>query len=431
MKTTIKNISDTRVEVTVTLDKKDLEAAQNVAITKMAKDMSVKGFRKGKVPYDVALKNADPVKLQDEVLNNAISKAVAQVFTEEDIQALDRPQVDVKKFVPGEMAEFTAEVDVLPEIKLGDYKKLKTTIKPEAVTQEDIDEVLGRIKKAFTQKKEVKRKAKNGDTVNIDFLGKKDGKPFDGGKAEGFDLALGSGSFIPGFEEAIVGHKAGEEFDIDLEFPKDYHAKDLAGQKVVFTVKLNSVNEMEEGELTDEVAKKAGPFENLKEMKADIEEQIAKQKEMEAAEKQKEELVAQLVEKSQIPTPEILIEDQKKMIEQDFVQNLAYQGLTLDQYIEVNKFKDKDEWMVKEVTPVAVKRVKSGLALAELSKTFKVKVTPEELTNQINMFKAQYGNNPQLAGQFENPAVIKDIENRLATEKTVNRLMEINKVNKK
>ena len=426
MKTSVKNISDTRVEVTITLNEKELATAEKVAITKLAKEMSVKGFRKGKVPFDVALKNADPVKLQDEILNNSISKAVAEVFVKDDIQALERPQVEVKKFVPGEMLEFTAESDILPKIKMGDYKKLNTTIKPEKVVQKDIDEVLERIKKAFTEKKAVKRAAKKADTVNIDFTGKKDGVAFDGGTAEGFDLELGSGSFIPGFEEAIIGHKTGEEFDIDLSFPKDYHAKDLAGEKVVFTVKINSVNEASEPELNDEIAKKAGPFNNLNELKADITEQITKQKEQEASEKQKDDLVQQLVEKSEIPMPGVMIEDQKRAIEQDFIQNLAYQGLTLDSYLEVNKFKNKDEWMVKEVTPVAEKRVKSGLVLAELSKEFKVKVTPEELTNQINMFKMQYQNNPQVTAQFENPAVIQDIENRLATEKTVNRLMEIN-----
>ena len=426
MKTSVKNISDTRVEVTITLNEKELATAEKVAITKLAKEMSVKGFRKGKVPFDVALKNADPVKLQDEILNNSISKAVAEVFVKDDIQALERPQVEVKKFVPGEMLEFTAESDILPKIKMGDYKKLNTTIKPEKVVQKDIDEVLERIKKAFTEKKAVKRAAKKTDTVNIDFTGKKDGVAFDGGTAEGFDLELGSGSFIPGFEEAIIGHKTGEEFDVDLSFPKDYHAKDLAGEKVVFTVKINSVNEASEPELNDEIAKKAGPFNNLNELKADITEQITKQKEQEASEKQKDDLVQQLVEKSEIPMPGVMIEDQKRAIEQDFIQNLAYQGLTLDSYLEVNKFKDKDEWMVKEVTPVAEKRVKSGLVLAELSKEFKVKVTPEELTNQINMFKMQYQNNPQVTAQFENPAVIQDIENRLATEKTVNRLMEIN-----
>ena len=150
MKTSVKNISDTRVEVTITLNEKELATAEKVAITKLAKEMSVKGFRKGKVPFDVALKNADPVKLQDEILNNSISKAVAEVFVKDDIQALERPQVEVKKFVPGEMLEFTAESDILPKVKMGDYKKLKTTIKPEKVNQKDIDEVLERIKKAFT-----------------------------------------------------------------------------------------------------------------------------------------------------------------------------------------------------------------------------------------------------------------------------------------
>lgn len=429
MKTSVKNLSDTRVEVTISLDKKELDDAQKVAIAKLSKEMKVAGFRKGKVPYDVALKNADPVKLQDEILNTAVSKAVAEVFVKEDIKAIERPLVDVKKFVPGEMVEFTAETDVLPKIKLGDYKKLKSTIKPEKVAEKDINEVIGRITSAFTEKKEVKRAAKKGDTVNIDFTGKKDGVAFDGGTAKGFDLELGSGSFIPGFEEAIVSHKLGEEFDIDLEFPKDYHAKDLAGQKVVFTVKLNNVKEAKKPKLDDELAKKAGPFNSVEELKSDIKEQLAKQKEQEASEKQKDELVRQLIEKSEIPTPGVMIEDQKRAIEQDFIQNLAYQGLTLDSYINVNNFKDKDEWMEKEVTPVAINRVKSGLALAELSKEFKVKVTPEELTNQINLFKAQYQNNPEVTKQFEDPAVIQDIENRLATEKTVTRLMEV--INKK
>lgn len=427
MKTNVKKISDTRTEVTITLDKKELADAEKVAITKLAKEMKVAGFRKGKVPFDVALKNADPVKLQDEILNNAISKAVAEAFIKEDIQALERPQVEVKKFVPGETVEFTAEADVLPEIKLGDYKKLKSTIKPEKVDQKDIDEVIGRIKQAFAEKKEVKRKAKNGDTLNIDFTGKKDDVAFDGGTAQGFDLELGSASFIPGFEEALVGHKAGEEFDIDLTFPEDYHAKEMAGQKVVFTVKINSVNEKTESELDDELAKKAGPFETAAELKADITEQLTKQKELEAQEKQKEELVGQLVDKSTIPTPKVMIEDQKRLIEQDFIQNLAYQGLTIDNYIEVNKFKDKDEWVVKEVEPVAIKRVKSGLALAELSKELKVEVTPEELTNQINMFKIQYKDKPQVVAQLDDEAVIQDIKNRLATEKTVDKLIEITK----
>ena len=427
MKTSVKNISDTRVEVTITLDKKELDTAEKVSIEKLSKEMSVAGFRKGKVPYDVALKNVDPVKLQDEIVNNAISKAVAEVFIKDDIQALERPQVEVKKFVPGEMVEFTAEADILPKIKLGDYKKLKTKIVPEKVTDKDLNEVLDRIKDAFAEKKAVKRAAKNADTLNIDFTGKKDGVVFDGGTAEGFDLELGSNSFIPGFEDALVGHKSGEEFDIDLTFPEDYHAKEMAGQKVVFTVKINEVKEKTENELDDEMAKKAGPFETVDQLKADIREQIGKQKEQEAIEKQKEDLVEQLVKICEVSTPGVMIEDQKRAIEQDFAQNLAYQGLTLDNYLEVNNFKDKDDWMEKEVTPAAVKRVKSGLVLAELSKELKVKVTPEELTNQINMFKAQYQKNPQVTAQFDNPAVISDIENRLATEKTVNRLIEITK----
>ena len=163
---------------------------------------------------------------------------------QEKLQALDRPSVEVKKFVPGSELEFTAEVEVIPPVKLGDYKKLTAKKEVVKVEDKDVDEVIERIRKNYSEKSEVKRAAKLGDEAVIDFTGKKDGVAFDGGSAKEYGLKLGEGQFIPGFEEGVIGHKAGEEFDLKLKFPEDYHAENLAGQDVVFTVKLHKVNEL-------------------------------------------------------------------------------------------------------------------------------------------------------------------------------------------
>ena len=426
MKTTVKKLSDTKVCLTITLGADELNAAEQVALTKMARDLKVPGFRKGKVPVSVAAKHVNPMALQEQVLDNALSKAVAEAFMNEKLQALERPSVEVKKFVPNQEVEFTAEATVVPPVKLGDYKKLKA--KPQAVKVEakDVDEIIERMQQNFVDKAEVKRAAQEGDEAIIDFVGKKDGVAFDGGSAKDFALKLGGGQFIPGFEEGVVGHKAGETFDLDLEFPKDYHAENLAGAKVVFSVTLHKVNELKLPELNDEFAAKCGPFTDVKELKADIKREITAQKEREAKEKLKDELVAELADSSKVALPELLIDDQLRSIEQDLMQNLSYRGLTMDAYLKTQGFKDKADWQKKEARPAAEKRVKAGLVLAELSKELGVEVSREELDRQIATFKQQYGKDAKLAARFDDPNVHRDIANRMITDKTIDKLVELN-----
>lgn len=426
MKTTVKKLSDTKVCLTITLGADELNAAEQVALTKMARDLKVPGFRKGKVPVSVAAKHVNPMVLQEQVLDNALSKAVAEAFMNEKLQALERPSVEVKKFVPNQEVEFTAEATVVPPVKLGDYKKLKA--KPQAVKVEakDVDEIIERMQQNFVDKAEVKRAAQEGDEAIIDFVGKKDGVAFDGGSAKDFALKLGGGQFIPGFEEGVVGHKAGETFELDLEFPKDYHAENLAGAKVVFSVTLHKVNELKLPELNDEFAAKCGPFTDIKELKADIKREITAQKEREAKEKLKDELVAELADSSKVALPELLIDDQMRSIEQDLMQNLSYRGLTMDSYLKTQGFKDKADWQKKEARPAAEKRVKAGLVLAELSKELGVEVSREELDAQISTFKQQYGKDAKLAARFDDPNVHRDIANRMITDKTIDKLVELN-----
>ncbi|HEX6416286.1 MAG TPA: trigger factor [Candidatus Saccharimonadales bacterium] len=426
MKTTVKHLSDTKVELTISLGVEELKAAEQVALTKLAKSIKVPGFRKGNVPASVAAKHVDPEMLGQQSLEDALSKAVAEAYTSENIQALDRPAVEIKKFVPGKELEFTAEAEILPKITLGDYKKLKAEKTKVTVAAKDVNEIIDRMRQGLAEKKAVERAAKNGDEVIIDFVGKKDDVAFDGGTGTDYPLTLGSNSFIPGFEEGIVGKKAGETFDLELTFPKDYHVADLKGAKVVFTTTLKEVKEVVLPEMDDDLASKAGPFKTIAELKDDIKREITAQKEREANEKLKDDLVGQLVEASTVPVPEILLNDQAASIERDMTQNLMYQGLTLDQYLENKGFESKEKWLETEVNDAAKKRVQAGLVLAELSKVEKIEATSQELDDHVNLYKQQYANNPQMVAQFDQPEARRDIANRLLTEKTVDRLVELN-----
>lgn len=427
MKTNVKYLSDTRVELTISLDAKELEAAEQVALTKLAKNIKVPGFREGKVPASVAAKSVDPNALMQQTMEDALSKAVAEAFIAENIQVLDRPEVDVKKFVPKSEMEFVAEAEVLPKVTLGDYKKLSVEKQKVAVTAKEVDDIINRMREASAEKQAADRAAKDGDEVIIDFVGKKDDVAFDGGTATDYSLKLGSNSFIPGFEEGIIGKKSGETFDLDLAFPDDYHVADLAGAKVVFTTTLKKVNELVLPTVDDAFAKKVNEnVATVKELKDDIKRELTAQKEREATEKLKDNLVGALVEASKVPVPQVLVDDQVRSIEQDMRQNLMYQNITLEQYLSAQKFKDEDDWKSKEVIPAAEKRVKAGLVLAELSKELKIEATNKELEEHVNLYRQQYGNNPEALKQFDDPEVQRDIANRLLTEKTVDKLVALN-----
>ena len=426
MKTTVKKLSATRVLVTITAGQPELEAAEQVALKRMAKNIKVNGFRKGHVPIAVVKKHADPNTLSQETLEAAINRAVAEAFLSNKLQVLDRPEVELKKFVPSETLEFTAEADVMPEVKLGDYKKLKAVKKAAKVTKDDIDEVIERIRKGLAGKKETKEAARDGDEVIIDFVGKRDGEAFQGGTGKDYPLTLGSNSFIPGFEEALVGSKAGNKKDIKLTFPKDYHAKDLAGAKVVFETTVKKVNQIELPELNDEFAAKAGPYTSMNDLRQDIEAEITAQQERQATDQLKDNLVKQLVESSDVAVPKVLRQDQIRSLEQDLVQNLRYRGMTLEQYYESRGLADRDAWLKAEANEAADARIKAGLVLAELSKELAIEATADELASHINAYKQQYANNAEMAKRFDQPEAQREIANRLITEKTVDKLVELN-----
>jgi trigger factor len=425
MKVTRKNLSTTKVELTISLSQKELKGAEQVALVHLGNEMKVPGFRKGKVPTKVVKQQVPGEELDSHTMSDAINRAVPEAFAGENLQPLDRPEVSVKKYVPGQELEFTAEVEVLAPIKLGDYKKLKVTKPKITVVKKDVDEVIERMRTSFSEKKDVKRAAKDGDEATIDFKGfDSKGEAFAGGEGKDYPLVIGSKSFIPGFEEGLVGKKAGDVFDLPVTFPADYQAAHLAGQKCKFEVKIKSIKEVVLPKVDDEFAKKCGPFQSVAELQADIKNEIKAQREHEAGDVLKDQLVEQLVKSSKVETPEVLISDQMKNIETDFTQNLAARGMSIDQYLTDKKM-TREEWEKTELRDAATQRIKSALVLAEVSKLEEINVDEDDVEVRHQQLLQQYPD-PNMRLQLETPEAKNDIRNRLATEKTLDRLVELN-----
>lgn len=421
MKTTVKKLSDTRIEITATLDAEDLKAPREKAIERLAKEIKVEGFRKGKVPADVAAKFIPENDINATAADIAVRTTVIAAFAEHQKSPLAIPEVKVTKYVPEETLEYTATADILPDAKVGDYKNLGVKKEEVKVAKKDIDDVLSNIAESFAEKKVVKRAAADKDEVIIDFVGKKDDVAFKGGSAKDYHLVLGSHSFIPGFEEGIVGHEVGEKFDLKLTFPKDYGVKDLAGAKTVFEVLLKQVNEVVEAKIDDELAKKCGPFKTLDELKKDIEKNIKAQSEHRVEEKYKDDLIAALVEKSKVSAPEILIEDQMRFIKDDLTRNAASRGMTFEEYV-----KEAGEDWEKEARKVAETRVKASLVLQLLARDQKITVEDELVDAKIAELRDVYKKSPEALKNLKDPNVRMDIKNRMIVEKTIDFIVKAN-----
>lgn len=425
MKTSAKNLSETKVELTVTLDKEDLKKARKLAVEQLASEIKIPGFRKGKVPADLAEKHLSPNDIAGKTIDLAVRMTVPEAFNESKRVAIQLPSVEVTKYVPDESAEYKAVADILPEVKVGPYKNLKVKKEKVEVKEKDIKEILDGIAKSYAEKKALKKKAASGDEVIIDFTGKKDDKPFPGGTAKDYTLLLGSKTFIPGFEEGIVGHEPGDSFDLDLTFPKDYHAKELAGKKVVFSVLVKQVNEITLPKFDDDFAKKCGPFKNMDELKADIKKNLEAQNNHRVEEMYKDALVEALVKGSKVAAPEVMVKDQVRMIKDDITRNAAAQGLTFEDYLKQTGAKE-EEWE-KEATKVAEARVKASLVLQMLAREQKIEADDKEVETKIAELKEVYKNSKEALKNLDDPRVRQDIKNRLTIEKVLDFLVDQNK----
>ena len=425
MKHTRKDLENNKIEYRVEVATEDVAKHHAVAVKKLSRDIKVAGFRKGHVPPEVAAKHVNPSALADEAINTAINEALVELIRLEELQLLDQPSVAVTKFVPAQILEFTATVQIVPPVKLADPEKLEAKKPVVEVDDGDVNDVVENLRRQAAEKQPVKRAAADGDEVLIDFTGVKDGVEFDGGKASDYVLSLGSNSFIPGFESGIVGHKAGEKFDLPIKFPKDYGVKDLAGANAVFKIVLKEVREVKLPKLDDKFAASVAPdLKTLDDLRRDIRKELTARADYETMQKFQDDLLNELAEKSEVEVPEILIEDQLVALEQQFTQNLAYRGLTLDKYLEEQKL-TREEWVKKELRPNAEKRVRNGMVIAALARQWDIVATDEEITARQSALVAQY-NDPKLVGQFSSPGARRQIANEVVAAKVLNRLADSN-----
>ena len=426
MKTKLKKLDGSRVELTATLDADDLKKAGDLAVEELAKEVRVEGFRKGKVPMEVAKRFIPENDLDAKTMDLSVRMTVVSAFEQEKQMPLLRPEISITKFVPGEMLEYVATVEVVPEVTLGDWKNLGVKRETAKIEEKDVKGVLDNIAKSFSEKKAIKRAAKLGDEVIIDFVGKKDGVAFPGGSADNYPLLLGSGNFIPGFEDGIVGHEPGDKFDLELTFPKDYGVDDLAGVKTVFSVLLKQVNEVTMPKIDDELAKKVGPFKDLKALKEDIKKNLALQTEERLDGKFKDDLIKALVKKSKIGVvPDILINDQMHGIRDNLERNAKTQGLSAEEYLKRGG-ETMESWE-KQAKKVAEENVKASLCLQNLALAEKVTVDDKLVEAKIAELRDVYRKSPDALKNLKDPAVKQDIKNRLIIEATVEKLAKANK----
>ena len=415
-------LTPTTIKLSISADKPFLEAAKQAVVGKLAQGAKIPGFRPGKAPANLVEKQLDPAVLQSEFIDQAINQLYVSAIEQEKLRPAAAPQIALSKFVPYSTLEFTAEVEVVGGVKLADYTKIKLEPKKVEVTAKDVAGVLDNLRQRAAAKEEVKRPAKTGDEVTIDCTGTdaKTGEPIDGADGTDYPLVIGSNSFIPGFEDELVGLKPGGEKAFALAFPADYGAPTLQNRKVKFAVKAVKVQQLTEPKLDDAFASTIGPFKTLAELKADIKKQLKAEKQQEANRAFENELLQKIADKSTVAIPKSLVDEEIDRIEEEEKRNTAYRGQTWQEHLDAEGV-NAEEHREKQ-RPGAELRVKAGLVLGEISDKEKITVTPEELDIRVQLLKGQYPD-PAMQAELDKPENRRDIMNRLLTEKTLSKLV--------
>jgi len=423
MQVSRKDPSETSVQLTLTADAARLEAAKQEALKHVAKNLKLQGFREGKAPTSLVEKSADPATLQSEFLDIAMNRMYGAALDEEKLRPVAQPKVTVKKFVPFTELELDVEVEVIGKIKLADYKKVKVEKPAVKITAKEVDEVLESLRTREAEKKDVKRAAKDGDEITIDFKGtdSKTGEDIQGADGKAYPLILGSNTFIPGFEPELIGLKAGDEKTFDITFPQDYGVAALQGRAVTFAIKVIAVKEVVSANLDDEFAAKVGPFKTVAELKEDVKKQLQTEKEYQADREFVDKILTTLGEKSTVAIPAVLIDEQLERMEAEERQNIMYRGQTWQEHLDAEGV-TADEHR-ERLRPDAELRVKAGLVLAEIAEAEKINVTPEELEIRMQLMKGQYPD-PQMQAELDKPENRRDIVSRMMSEKTIDKLKE-------
>ena len=398
-------------DMTVTIEGDEWKKAVNKAFRKLAKNLSVDGFRKGAAPIALAEKRISAGQRFIEAVDDNANEWMRAALEELNLTPISQPQLDIKD-VNDEKVELVYTFTVEPEAKIGDYKSLKYEVEDYAVTDEEVDEEISRMQKQYADNEVKEGAAEEGDTVNIDYKGFKDGVEFEGGSAEGYDLKLGSGSFIPGFEEQLIGAKEGEEKELNLTFPEDYHAEDLAGAAVVFNVKVNEVKTEVVPELNDDFAKELNikEVETVEDLKKNVRTRLESRKQADAENKAESALMEALVDIVEADIPDVMIEDEVQGQINQLANQLQQYGMSLTSYLQM--MGQTAEQLKESYREQAVNTVKIRLGLQAIAKAEGVEPTEEDVEKQYQEIADQYGMELDQVKTIINPEMLKnDVRN--------------------
>ena len=409
-----KKANEVKLEITVEAEK--FENAMKKVYFQNAKYFNIPGFRKGKAPMNIVEKYYGAQIFYEDAFNDVATESYDVALEENKIEAVSKPQVDIKQMEKGKDLIFTVVVQTKPEVELGKYKGIEIKKVDYTVKDEDIEHELGHMQEHNSRLISVEdRPLKKGDIATIDFEGFVDGVAFDGGKAEGHELEIGSGSFIPGFEDQLIGMKIDEEKEINVTFPKEYFSKDLAGKEATFKVKLHEIKKKELPKLDDEFAKDVSEFDTLAELKKSIKEKLEKNNEQKAKFETEEAAMKAVCEDAKIDIPSGMIDMEVENMLKDFEQRLSYQGLNMEQYLKM--LGKTEEEIKKEYEPQATDAIKSRLTLEAIKKAEKIEATEKEIKEKLEEMAKNYGKKVEEINENEN---LKNyIKEGIESEKTI------------
>ena len=420
----VEKLEKSQVALTIEASAEEFEAALNKAYLKERNRIMLPGFRKGKAPRKMIEAMYGAEIFYEEAVNLAYPDLFDQAVEQEKLDTVAYPDVELLE-ANKDGFTFKATVAVRPEVKLGKYKGLTAPMDVEKVTEKDIDEELKPYIQRATRMVDVDRKAKKGDTVNIDFEGFMDGKAFDGGKGENHDLELGSGMFIPGFEDQLIGAKAGSDKDVVVTFPEDYGAQELAGKEATFKVKVNAVKEKVAPKLDDEFAKDVSEFETLKEFRKDLGDKLAQRRENQARRAFEEALLDQVTSDMTVEVPDAMVENRAQRMLEDYSQRITSQGISFEQYMAMTGL--TVDILKAQAMEGALRQVKTDLALEAIAKAEKIEVTEEEIEAECARLGEQY----QLpASEIRKIVPMEELKHDLSNQKAANVIFDSAKTGK-
>ena len=418
----VEKLEHNMAKLTVEVAAEDVEKALQAAYLKQRKQINIPGFRRGKVPRQMIEKMYGPEVFYDEAANNMIPDAYAKAYDESELDIVSQPKIEVVQMEKGKPFIFTAEVATKPEVTLGDYKGLKVDKVSTRVTQKEVDEEIEKERERNARTIEVTDRAvQDKDEVTLDFEGFVDGVAFEGGKGEDYPLTIGSGSFIPGFEEQLIGAEIDKEVEVNVTFPKEYHSEELAGKDATFKCTVHTIKAKELPELDDEFASEVSECETMDAYRAEVKKNIKERKERTGKEKKENQAVDQAIENAQMDIPEAMIEFQVRQMADDFARRIQQQGLTVEQYFQFTGM--TAEKMMEEMRPQAEKSIKTRLVLEAIVKAENIEVSDERVEEELTKMAEAYQMEVEKLKEFMGENEKKQIKEDLAVQEAITLLV--------